>query len=42
MGSYSGLERGTPPLKGLADSHIGLSGEEGGAAFAGLELKPAL
>src|SRR4051812_17975052 len=27
---------------GLADSHIALRGDEGGAAFGGLELEPAL
>src|SRR5215218_9416441 len=33
---------GTPLPNGLADSHIALRGDEGGAAFGGLELEPAL
>src|SRR5829696_3553913 len=33
--------RGSSP-EGLADSHIALRGHEGGAAFGGLELEPAL
>src|SRR4051812_1613126 len=31
-----------PLPDGLADSHIALRGNEGGAAFGGLELEPAL
>src|SRR5215218_6675802 len=31
-----------PLPNGLADSHIALRGDEGGAAFGGLELEPAL
>src|SRR5215218_3917842 len=34
--------RGSPLPNGLADSHIALRGHEGGAAFGGLELEPAL
>src|SRR5215203_551563 len=34
--------RSLSPLAGLADSHIALRGNEGGAAFGGLELEPAL
>src|SRR4051812_45401227 len=35
--------RSSPPSpEGLADSHIALRGHEGGAAFGGLELEPAL
>src|SRR5215207_296948 len=38
-----GARRGFQPLpNGLADSHIALRGNEGGAAFGGLELEPAL
>src|SRR5215203_5194712 len=32
----------SPLPNGLADSHIALRGHEGGAAFGGLELEPAL
>src|SRR5215207_7718566 len=38
-----GARRGFQPLpEELADSHIALRGNEGGAAFGGLELEPAL
>src|SRR5215207_10123564 len=36
------LRASRPSPPGLADSHIALRGNEGGAAFGGLELEPAL